>query len=79
MKLFKSPYKVSTLNCQWSIAFSVGSEADKLFHDLVNQPQSKKVIRFKGLGLPSTIRTCDLRLRRAVLYPAELWAVFDKS
>ena len=27
-------------------------------------------------GLPSTIRTCDLRLRRAVLYPAELWAVF---
>ena len=32
----------------------------------------------KGLielfGLPSTIRTCDLRLRRALLYPAELWA-----
>jgi hypothetical protein len=28
-------------------------------------------------GLPSTIRTCDLRLRRAVLYPAELWAVFE--
>jgi len=25
-------------------------------------------------GLPSTIRTCDLRLRRALLYPAELWA-----
>ena len=23
---------------------------------------------------PSTIRTCDLRLRRALLYPAELWA-----
>jgi hypothetical protein len=31
------------------------------------------------VGLPSTIRTCDLRLRRAVLYPAELWAVFAKA
>ncbi len=28
----------------------------------------------EGFGLPSTIRTCDLRLRRALLYPAELWA-----
>ena len=27
-------------------------------------------------GLPSTIRTCDLRLRRALLYPAELWAEY---
>ncbi len=25
-------------------------------------------------GAPNTIRTCDPRLRRAVLYPAELWA-----
>lgn len=25
-------------------------------------------------GLPSTIRTCDLRLRRPLLYPAELQA-----
>ena len=30
-------------------------------------------------GLPSTIRTCDLRLRRALLYPAELWADICKS
>ena len=27
------------------------------------------------IGLPSTTRTCDLRLRRPLLYPAELWAV----
>jgi hypothetical protein len=26
------------------------------------------------LGLPSRSRTCDLRLRRPLLYPAELWA-----
>ena len=26
-------------------------------------------------GLPSRSRTCDLRLRRPLLYPAELWAV----
>ena len=26
-------------------------------------------------GAPNTIRTCDPRLRRAVLYPAELWAL----
>lgn len=25
-------------------------------------------------GAPNTIRTCDPRLRRAVLYPSELWA-----
>ena len=34
-------------------------------------------LRLKALdviGLPSTIRTCDLRLRRPLLYPAELWA-----
>ena len=30
-------------------------------------------------GLPSTIRTCDLRLRRALLYPAELWAVHAET
>lgn len=27
----------------------------------------------KGFGAPSRIRTCDLCLRRALLYPAELW------
>ena len=27
------------------------------------------------IGAPNTIRTCDPRLRRAVLYPAELWAL----
>ena len=37
---------------------------------------SKPSVRYgPGIfGLPSTIRTCDLRLRRALLYPAELWA-----
>ena len=30
-------------------------------------------------GLPSTIRTCDLRLRRPLLYPTELWAEAEKS
>ena len=28
-----------------------------------------------SFGLPSTIRTCDLQLRRLLLYPSELWAV----
>ena len=28
----------------------------------------------KSSGAPNTIRTCDPRLRRAVLYPSELWA-----
>ena len=27
----------------------------------------------KGDGAPSTTRTCDLCLRRAALYPTELW------
>lgn len=29
------------------------------------------------IGAPNTIRTCDPRLRRAVLYPAELWAQIE--
>ena len=33
----------------------------------------RELPRFKRVGAPSTIRTCDLRLRRATLYPAELW------
>lgn len=33
--------------------------------------------QFLMTGAPNTIRTCDPRLRRAVLYPAELWALCD--
>jgi hypothetical protein len=33
----------------------------------------------RGSGLPSTIRTCDLRLRRPLLYPTELWAARRKT
>lgn len=35
-----------------------------------------KAKKYQEFGLPSTIRTCDLRLRRALLYPAELWAEY---
>ena len=31
------------------------------------------------LGLPNRSRTCDLRLRRPLLYPAELWADRNKD
>ena len=34
------------------------------------------VAQFTGDGAPDRIRTCDLRLRRATLYPAELRAHF---
>jgi hypothetical protein len=35
---------------------------------------TRKTVAKIGLsGAPSTIRTCDLCLRRATLYPAELW------
>ena len=37
----------------------------------------RNLLKIKTLnvtGAPNTIRTCDPRLRRAVLYPAELWA-----
>ena len=34
--------------------------------------------RFSG-STPSRIRTCDLRIRSPLLYPAELWALLDLS
>ncbi|MFM2261095.1 MAG: hypothetical protein RL457_1421 [Pseudomonadota bacterium] len=40
----------------------------------LEQLSSLKQHEIERIGLPSTIRTCDLRLRRALLYPAELWA-----
>ena len=33
---------------------------------------AKRIHREKGIGAPDRIRTCDLCLRRAALYPAEL-------
>src|SRR5205823_10535104 len=32
------------------------------------------LVMSSNFGAPSRIRTCDLRLRRPTLYPAELWA-----
>src|SRR6185437_7642443 len=40
----------------------------------VTQVLQSSLILGNSSGAPNTIRTCDPRLRRAVLYPAELWA-----
>ena len=42
--------------------------------ELAQTPQLQTGTASKN-GAPSTIRTCDLCLRRAALYPAELWVL----
>ncbi len=42
---------------------------DTLFQDIENKGENSLIC---GSGDPGRIRTCDHRLRRPVLYPAEL-------
>lgn len=53
----------------------MGSKANCCAHSSPLQAQKRRFLASPGLhrnGAPDTIRTCDLCLRRATLYPAEL-------
>ncbi len=52
-------------SADWQLCVRSSPQADSL-------ELAKKLILKLAAGAPDRIRTCDLRLRRATLYPAEL-------
>ena len=74
------PSRREALDPKSSVSTNFTTSAVEVFFKKDKKKDSvDKIQRNLKNGTPSTIRTCDLRLRRALLYPAELWKHYYKK